>query len=82
MLPVISIIIEVVIALLALVTVFKGRAYMLGFAVTFGIYVYYDLARLYSWEVAESMLSVVFFVATLMALISTVGILKETLNNK
>jgi hypothetical protein len=36
--------------------------YMIGFAITFGIYVYYDLARLYSWEVSESLLSSVFLV--------------------
>jgi len=76
-LPIVSIVIEVLIALIALVSTFKGRPYMLGFAITFGIYVYYDLARLYEWAVAESLLSVVFLVATLAALTSMVGIARS-----
>ena len=74
--PIISIILEIVIAVLALVIALRGRFYMIGFALTFGIYVYYDLARLYEWSVSESLLSVVFLIATLAALVSVVGILK------
>ena len=73
-LPLISIALEVLIALMALLIAVRGRAYMLGFALTFGVYVYYDLARYYSWEVAENLLSAAFFVATLSALVSMVGI--------
>jgi hypothetical protein len=76
--PVLSIVLEIVIALLALVSAFRGRPSMVGFALTFGIYVYYDLARLYSWAVSESLLSVVFLIATLSALVSVVGILKKS----
>ncbi len=75
--PVVSIVLEFVIALLALFAAFRGRMYMIGFAITFGIYVYYDLARLYSWEVSESLLSSVFLVATVAALVSMVGIVKK-----
>lgn len=75
-LPVVSIILEALIAVLALVTAVRGRSYMLGLTLTFGIYVYYDLARLYEWSVSESLLSVVFLIATLSALVSIIGIFK------
>ncbi len=75
-LPILSIVLEFLIALLALASALRGRPYMLGLTITFGIYVYYDLARLYEWSVSESLLSVVFLVATVCALISVVGILK------
>lgn len=72
--PVVSIILEVIIAVLALVIAFRGRPYMVGLAVTFGIYVYYDLARHYEWAVSESLLSIVFLIATFTALMSLIGI--------
>ncbi|MBI4232637.1 hypothetical protein HY605_05370 [Candidatus Peregrinibacteria bacterium] len=77
MIPIVSIILEVVIALLALVACFRGQFYMIGFALTFGIYVYYDLARLYEWEVSESLLSVAFLIATVAALISMIALLQK-----
>lgn len=78
LLPVLSILLELLIAGLALLAAFRGRASMAGFALTFGIYVYYDLARLYSWTVSESLLSIVFLIATLAALVSMLGILKTS----
>lgn len=78
LIPLISIVIEIVIAALALVLAYRGQTTMIGFAITFGIYVYYDLARYYSWEVSESLLSGVFLIATLAALVSMIGILKNT----
>ena len=75
--PIVSIILEIVIAALALVAAFRGQRYMLGFAITFGTYVYYDLARYYAWEVSGSLLSVVFLIATLSALFSMVFIFKK-----
>lgn len=78
LIPLVSILIEIIISAMALVVAYRGHAYMIGFAVTFGIYVYYDLARYYAWEVSESLLSGVFFIATLAALVSMVGILKKS----
>lgn len=75
--PVVSIVLEFVIAVLALVIAFRGRWYMIGFALTFAIYVYYDLARHYAWEVSEDLLSVAFLIATLAALVSLIGIFKN-----
>lgn len=76
--PVLSIALEFVIALIALVLTFRGRPYMAGFAITFGIYVYYDLAREYQWQVSEPLLSVVFLIATLAALAAIIGISRDT----
>ncbi len=76
-LPLVSIVLEALIALIALLAAVRGRTYLLGFTVTFGIYVYYDLARYLSWEVSESLLSTVFFVATLAALGSMIGVFKS-----
>ncbi|MEK7672865.1 MAG: hypothetical protein AAB373_03195 [Patescibacteria group bacterium] len=75
--PVVSIVLEVVIALLALVAAFRGKAYILGFVITFGIYVYYDLAREYSWAVSENLLSVGFLVATVTALVSMIFLIRK-----
>lgn len=72
--PFASIVLELFIAIIALVVAFRGRMSMAGFAVTFGIYVYYDLARLLEWQVSEALLSMVFLVATLAALVSMIGI--------
>lgn len=76
MIPLLSIALETIIALLALVAALRGRPYMAGFAVTFGIYVYYDLARHYAWEANEQMLSLMFLVATLAALASVISIVR------
>lgn len=78
LLPIVSIVLEVLIAVLALVSAVRGRSYMTGLAITFGIYVYYDLARLYEWSVSESLLSLVFLIATLAALVSVIGIFKAS----
>ena len=75
--PVVSIVLEVVISLIALVAAFRGKPYMLGFAITFGIYVYYDLAREYSWAVFENLLSVGFLVATVTALVSMIFVVRK-----
>lgn len=80
--PIISIILEALIAVLAFITAVRGRFYMMGFTLTFGIYVYYDLARYYSWEVSESLLSSVFLIATLAALTSMIGIIKNSSKSK
>lgn len=65
----ISIIIEVIIAILGVLIFFKNKQYYgLGFFITFGIYVFYDLARLLSWAIPENVLYISFFIASLSAL--------------
>lgn len=65
-----SIVLEGLVALISAVAAFRGRSYMYGFAFTFAIYVFYDLAKLYGWGVPQNALSIIFFVATLSALAS------------
>lgn len=64
-----SIILEaaiVVIALLAAAT--KKKTFAYGFALTFAIYVFYDLAKLVPLSVPDAVLYPLFFVATVSAL--------------
>jgi hypothetical protein len=65
-----SIVLEGLVALLAIMAVFRGRSYMYGLAFTFAIYVFYDLAKFYGWGVPSLALSVIFLIATLSALAS------------
>ena len=74
----ISIALESVVTLLAILASVKGRSYLSGFAVTFGIYVYYDLSRYYAWLTSETTLSNLFFVATVTALYSMWRVYKRS----
>jgi len=68
--PLISIALEGLVALLSAVAAFRGRSYMYGLVFTFAIYVFYDLTKLYGWGVPQNALSIIFLVATLSALAS------------
>lgn len=46
----------------------KKRHYGWGIALTFGVYVYYDLARFYGWHAGSEFLEKAFFLASLSAL--------------
>ncbi len=63
-----SILLEVAIMLLCLRAALKGKTFMFGLALTFAIYVFYDLARFLAWTTPQSVLTVSFFVATVAAL--------------
>ena len=73
----ISILLELVIAILFLVVALRGRKYFYGLFVTFTIYVFYDLSRLFLWDVKEGLLTGIFLVATLGALYSVWNIYKD-----
>jgi len=65
----ISIVIEVLVTIIALMILFKKKKqYGLCFAITFGIYVFYDLARLMTWNISSTILYVSFFIASFSAL--------------
>ena len=66
-----SILLEVVIAVLAFLAARKGYTYMYGFAVTFAIYVFYDTTRHFELAVSPTLVALSFLVATLAALYST-----------
>jgi hypothetical protein len=76
-LQIVSIALEGLVALISAVAAFRGRSYMYGFAFTFAIYVFYDLAKFYGWGVPQNALSIIFFVATLSALASVWRISKR-----
>ncbi|HZP08733.1 hypothetical protein [Methyloceanibacter sp.] len=72
-----AILIEGAVAVIAVLAALKGRPYLYGLALTFAIYVLYDLARLEGWNVGEGVLSVLFLIASLSALAAVVGLYRE-----
>jgi hypothetical protein len=71
---VISIILEAAVAIIAILAARKGKPYIYGLAFTFGAYVLYDLARLLQWDVQGGVLSGLFLLATITALIAVWGL--------
>lgn len=65
----ISISIELLIAVLGIIMIFKKKIYGWFFLITFGIYVFYDFAKLNGMEISSDVLFISFFIATLSALI-------------
>ena len=75
----VSILLEVVIVVLAVLSARKKKKSLgYGFALTFTIYVFYDLAKLLVINVPDSILYLTFFVATLSALYSILIIYKDS----
>jgi hypothetical protein len=72
-----SIILEAAVAILAILAARKGKPYVYGLAFTFGTYVLYDLARFLHMDVQEGILSALFLLATISALIAVWGLYKE-----
>jgi hypothetical protein len=65
-----SIGLECVIFVLALNMVFVKKRYIgIAWAVTFGIYAFYDLAKGLGWGLPREFLDTIFFIATFSALI-------------
>ena len=69
--------VEAAVAILAVVAARKGKPYAYGLALTFAIYVLYDCARLWGLAVQEGVLSVLFLLAAVSALIAVWGWYKE-----
>jgi hypothetical protein len=72
-----SIALEVAVALIAVLAAVKGRPYLYGLALTFAIYVLYDLGRLLGWEVEKGILSVLFLLASASALFAVWGLYRD-----
>jgi len=65
LLHLLSIFLEFVIFVLALKMVFEKKRYVgVAWAVTFGIYVFYDLAKGENWGLPREFLDTIFFIAT------------------
>lgn len=76
-LSLVSIALEVVIAVLFVMAARK-HAYFYGLALTFAIYVFYDLSRELSWSVSGELTSGLFFVATLSALYAAFSVYQKS----
>jgi hypothetical protein len=66
------------VAVLAFMTARKRKPYLYGLAFTFVVYVLYDVARVVGVNVQEGVLSVLFLLASLSALIAAWGLYQET----
>lgn len=73
----IAIFIEGLIAVLALLAILNGKAYMCGFLIAYAMYVIYDLAKHYGWQINSDFLAFWFFVATVAALYSVYMIYRK-----
>lgn len=76
-LQLLSIVLEFVIGVIAILTAFKGHKHMFGLAFTFFVYVLYDFSKLYSFGMLDNFLPTLFFLATISALWSIWNIYKK-----
>ena len=75
---VVSIILEACVAAVAVLAARQGqRPYLYGLAFTFAAYVLYDFARLMQWTVEGPLLSGLFLLASITALVAVVGLWGE-----
>jgi hypothetical protein len=74
---VVSVALEAAVAVIAALAALKGRPYLYGLALTFAIYVLYDLGRLLGWEVERGVLSLLFLVASASALYAVWGLYRD-----
>ena len=72
-----SIVLEAAVAIVAMLVAVKGRPYLYGLALTFTIYVLYDLGRLLGWNVEKGILSMLFLVASVSALFAVWGLYRD-----
>ncbi len=77
MLLVISILLEASVAVIAVLAARQGRPYVYGLAFTFVAYVIYDLARFMAWPVEGPLLSGLFLLATVAALVAVWGLYRN-----
>jgi len=69
LLHILSVALEFVVFILGLKMVFEKKRYLgVPIAITFGIYVFYDLAKGLGWGLPRDFLDTIFFMATLSAL--------------
>lgn len=73
----VSIALEVVIAVIFVMIALRGKTFMFGLALTFAIYVFYDLARQFAWDISPAIMFGGFFIATLSALYSAVKLYRR-----
>ncbi len=74
---IVSIILEGGVAVIAALAAAQGRPYLYGLDFTFAAYVLYDFARLMHWAVDEPLLSGLFLLATVTAMMAVSGLYIE-----
>lgn len=74
----VSIGLEAVVMVLAFMAAARGRMYLYGFSLTYALYVFYDLSKLYDWAIPSGLISTIFLVATLAALWAIWGLFQES----
>ena len=74
---IVSIVLEAMVVVVAILAARQGRPYLYGLAFTFGAYVFYDLARFLQWGVEGPLLSGLFLVASASALAAVWGLYKD-----
>jgi predicted neutral ceramidase superfamily lipid hydrolase len=73
-----SIILEAVVAIFGIaIALKKNNLYGWGIALTFSIYVFYDLSRINNWQISSTITSVSFLIATISALFAVYLIYKN-----
>jgi hypothetical protein len=78
-----SIIIELIIAALGLIMVFKKKKkYGWWIFLTFAIYIIYDVANIGGWVINQDLLYALFFIASISALVFVIVIYREKKNKK
>jgi len=77
-LQLISIILEAIIVLIGIsIALAKKAALGWGFALTFGIYVFYDIAQYQHWQTDQAIIKSLFFVATVSAFWAVWSVYKQ-----
>ncbi|MFA4906125.1 MAG: hypothetical protein WC645_06445 [Candidatus Margulisiibacteriota bacterium] len=74
----VSILLEGFVMILGLMLAAKKKVYGWGFALTFAIYVFYDLSNLLSLGIPKNLLYTLFFVATFSVLWAVWGVYRES----
>ena len=77
MLLAVSIILEAAVAVIAVLAARQGRPHIYGLAFTFLIYVIYDVARFMERPVEGPLLSGLFLLATIAALVAVWGLYRQ-----
>jgi hypothetical protein len=72
-----SIVLELAVAIIAVLAAGRGRPYLYGLAFTFGVYVLYDTARLLEWHAEGGLLSLLFLLASASALYAVWGLYRD-----
>ncbi len=72
-----AIILELAVAIVAILAARKGRPHLYGLAFTFGVFALYDLGREFGWNVEQGVFPVLFLLAIVAALIAVWGLYRE-----